>query len=489
MNRPVVIAVIAFWLVMMGLLVYRQAATQLPTGAMDALTTRESYLILELPSGQRAGSVQMLQQPSRRDDEQGLQMTVIARGALNLLGRMTEFTLRGDTWRSVESGRTIFAWRLNSEGHRIAFEGRIEDGRLVAEVRTAGEQIPVEFSVGDSFSLSPDFTADLDVNQMTVGGTYTTESFDPLAMSKSTMRIRVLREERIEAYGMEYDTKVLEIDTGMMRTLVWISGDNELVRMQTPVGFNLVKADSQTAMGAIQPGQADDLLGFTAIQPTGLRPFRGALRMVARISGLDEALSLPEDDAQRFVEDGLLEIAPVWPGEAASALSGTDEISSGEEYLLGDAFVQVDHPTIQEQAAAIIGDADTAWEKARLVYDFVFHELEKEAVISFPSALEVLESRAGDCNEHTVLFAALARAAGVPTRIAIGVVWSDELDGFYYHAWPEVLIDGIWIWLDPTLGQIPADATHIKLFTGGIETWPRLTAFIGNLAIEVVDIE
>ncbi len=109
-------------------------------------------------------------------------------------------------------------------------------------------------------------------------------------------------------------------------------------------------------------------------------------------------------------------------------------------------------------------------------------------MISIPSALEVLEQRRGDCNEHTVLFTALARAAGLPTRIAIGIVWSDELEGFYYHAWPEVHL-GDWIWMDPTLGQPVADATHIKLLNGGIASWPSLLPYLGRLEVEVLDVE
>jgi transglutaminase-like putative cysteine protease len=72
--------------------------------------------------------------------------------------------------------------------------------------------------------------------------------------------------------------------------------------------------------------------------------------------------------------------------------------------------------------------------------------------------------------------------------MAIGVVWSDELEAFAYHAWPEVWV-GRWVWMDPTLGQPVADATHIKLASGGLESWPRVLAFLGRLRLEVVEVE
>ena len=42
--------------------------------------------------------------------------------------------------------------------------------------------------------------------------------------------------------------------------------------------------------------------------------------------------------------------------------------------------------------------------------------------------------------------------------------------------------------MDPTLGQPLADATHIKLLNGGIESWPRLLPYLGKLEIEVLEI-
>ncbi len=96
--------------------------------------------------------------------------------------------------------------------------------------------------------------------------------------------------------------------------------------------------------------------------------------------------------------------------------------------------------------------------------------LDKTPTISVPSAREVLRTRVGDCNEHTALYVALARAVGIPTRINVGLAW--VLGAFYYHAWPEVYLEepdgrGLWLPVDPTFNQFPADATHVRLLRGG----------------------
>jgi transglutaminase-like putative cysteine protease len=138
-------------------------------------------------------------------------------------------------------------------------------------------------------------------------------------------------------------------------------------------------------------------------------------------------------------------------------------------------------------ATEITTGAGSAWEKAVRIHEWVHDHLAKRPVASLPSALAVLDAKEGDCNEHTVLAVALLRAAGVPARTVVGVVWSADMGGFGYHAWPEVWL-GRWVWMDPTFGQEIADATHIKLLDGGVERWPELAAFLGQLEIEVLEV-
>ena len=111
--------------------------------------------------------------------------------------------------------------------------------------------------------------------------------------------------------------------------------------------------------------------------------------------------------------------------------------------------------------------------------------IEKEVIDSFNS-LDVLRQRKAECQGHSLLFAALARNMGIPTRVLNGVVYSEDYDAFLYHAWVESHIDGRWQAIDPTFGQRHADATHIALIEG--EASAQLIALlplIGELEIEV----
>ena len=118
--------------------------------------------------------------------------------------------------------------------------------------------------------------------------------------------------------------------------------------------------------------------------------------------------------------------------------------------------------------------------------------LDKKPTISLPSAREVLRTKVGDCNEHTALYVAMARSIGIPARIDVGLAYAHG--AFYYHAWPEVYLDegrngGLWLPVDPTLNQFPADATHLRLARGGLDRQAAILPLIGRLKMTVLDLE
>src|SRR6185437_3926977 len=114
---------------------------------------------------------------------------------------------------------------------------------------------------------------------------------------------------------------------------------------------------------------------------------------------------------------------------------------------------------------------------------WVHDSIADRVTFGIPSASQVLKTRVGDCNEHTQLYVALARSLGLPARIASGLAYVDGK--FYYHAWPEVLL-GDWVAVDPTFGQFPADAAHLRFVIGGLTRQTELLRLMGNLHIDVL---
>ena len=65
-------------------------------------------------------------------------------------------------------------------------------------------------------------------------------------------------------------------------------------------------------------------------------------------------------------------------------------------------------------------------------------------------------------------------------------MYSERFSGFLYHAWAESHVDG-WLAVDPTLKQIPADATHVKIAGNSDDYSSTVLKMIGKIKIEVLE--
>lgn len=151
-------------------------------------------------------------------------------------------------------------------------------------------------------------------------------------------------------------------------------------------------------------------------------------------------------------------------------------------------FVQSDHPDIVAKAKEIVGNEVDTLKIAEKLCRWVYDNVHTTYSARLTNALEVLQSLEGDCTEHSILFVALARAAGLPAREVAGLIYMDDTAGtprgFYFHQWATVWV-GKWVDVDPTFNQPQADVTHIKLAEGDLFTQTKLIPIIGQIAVEV----
>jgi transglutaminase-like putative cysteine protease len=102
--------------------------------------------------------------------------------------------------------------------------------------------------------------------------------------------------------------------------------------------------------------------------------------------------------------------------------------------------------------------------RAQLV-EFVARILDETHDRGWDLASIVARRREGDCTEHAVLTAALARMQGIPARIAVGValVSEDKNHNAYGHAWAEFLEDGQWKVADAALHDGKAAVRYLPM--------------------------
>ena len=355
-------------------------------------------------------------------------------------------------------------------------------------------------------------------HQLAPGKEYSVRLFDPMLMEERDVTVRVLAEStlivpdsarRDSAAGRwvpaRQDTlrawKVSEEYSGIS-TESWIDRQGRIVSAVSPIGFRMERmpfemavenwrrsAATRVAAGGGGGGGAGDVIAATAITanvqlaPQDLSVLRVEIGNVS-LAGFDLSggrQTLAGDTITVRRETGVGRLPGPQPSLYLAKVPVLD--TAFTKYLAAEPLVQSDDPRIQAQARQIIGRERRAGPVAELLNRWVYENLKKEITISVPSAVQVLDDRRGDCNEHTVLYVALARAVGLPARTDAGLVY---LRGhFYYHAWPEVWL-GQWVAVDPTFGQFPADASHLRFVIGGLARQVELLRLIGRVRVTVV---
>ncbi len=393
------------------------------------------------------------------------------------------------TVNAVAWGRTrldfalrSFAMSLQSGAGSLAAEGSVDDQGLSLTLHTGGETTHDQLPLHDPIYLPGNARLFIARSGLEPGREFTLRVFDPSAFGTHEMRVTVTGKEPLVVDGRTLDAWRVRETLHGVESQVWLDQSGRVLRETGPMGLTALRESSEQAVTGLDPGDAGlDLTTAVAIPVD--KPLDGARdlqRLAVRLRGIDD-VTIPSDHRQS-VSDGLLTVER----ESASPDSFALPYRGAEwrPELQRTPFLQVDHPRVLATTAEILGGETDARRAAERLRTWVFRHLRKVPTASIPNALQVLDMKEGDCNEHAVLLAALARAAGLPARVVAGVVYVDGK--FLYHAWNEVWLGSGWVSVDAALDQMPVDATHIKLVEGGPETHMALLPVMGRLKIEVV---
>jgi transglutaminase-like putative cysteine protease len=175
-----------------------------------------------------------------------------------------------------------------------------------------------------------------------------------------------------------------------------------------------------------------------------------------------------------------------------NSTGGYQAIATDEEIkknLAETTHVLINHPKIIGLTHKAVGDAETPAEAVDRLVKFVYQYIEDDYTANPLTLLDIISKKKGDCSEHAKLFTAMVRSFGVPCRTVGGLVYlGDEFQEFGLHAWNEVVIDGVWVPVDPTWGQTSVDATHIRFPVEISKEW-QVMAAIPKMKLRVLHVE
>lgn len=403
---------------------------------------------------------------------------------LNLLGKTQTIKTRLEMAATNDWALSRFDFELDSHDVRFKTRGKVTPGKLELEIDSGGHRTEKTLPLNQPPYLPAGLKPYIVTQNLEPGKEHLFVTFDPSTLSQQITTVIVEGRERIRVGDqMEPAIRIRQRFKGVS-VVSWVDGEGRTLKEETPAGFSLVKErpeEAQTLAGS--KSITLDLITQTAVVlETSIAQPEQKKFLKLKLSGFNLANFSLNGGRQRLQSD-LLEIRRENLGELNSVRIPIREPRFAS-YLQSTPFLQSDHPEIRTLVQKVLKQETDALKAAIRLKDWVFSKLAKEPTVSIPNALEVLRTRKGDCNEHTVLFNAMARAAGIPAKTVVGVVY---LRGaFFYHAWSEIWL-GEWISVDPVLNQFPADVTHIKFLEGEIDRQIDILQLIGNLKVTLVE--
>ena len=322
--------------------------------------------------------------------------------------------------------------------------------------------------------------------------------FDPATLRSEPVTLTIGRRELVainatSANRLGQSIPAFRVDVAIagLRTSSWVTDTGDVIREESQMGLMSIQETPEMARRmAISRGITGDLLEASAVVPRNATRERiDDARDVRRIRLRVEGAGLSSPDLQGAGQAVSGDVIDISDARTLRPSAGEGDLT---QYLEPEPLIESDDPQIAAEARAAIGDITDPRAQAERLTRRVNAMLDKKPTVSLPSAREVLRTRIGDCNEHTALYVAMARSVGLPARIAVGLVYTRG--AFFYHAWPEVYLAdghgrGLWLPVDPTLNEFPADATHVRLARGGLAKQAAILPLIGRIKMTIVDLE
>lgn len=430
----------------------------------------------------------------------------------------TEMVMALSRFGQTVKTRTVLRSEESEQGEMLEFRfdlenppaattktvGRISSGKLIIEKDVGGKTSRTEMP-WDSSVKAPGYQDRLlRENPLKPGEKRTLKAFDPQFNQVSTITLQARDFEEVKLFDGS-TKKLLKVSVAQSLVPVltideWIDTEGDAAKTTMGLlGLVIYKVTKDEALKSLT-GEEVDLAISTLVKVEPIRdPFR-TTRVVYRVKipGEDPSLTFATGPSQTVspVEPNVVDVAvtSLRPGKTPEKATLT-----ASEFTKPNSYIQSDDAEVKRHAEAAAGGESDPWKAAQRMEKWVYENLKKKNFSTLlASAAEVAKDLSGDCTEHAVLLAAMARAKGIPSRVAVGLVYVDRIAAFGGHMWTEVNVNGVWYPLDATLGQGGIAADHLKFSDSSFAEKngaSPLTAFLplvtvlGKMEITVKDVK
>jgi len=414
----------------------------------------------------------------------GYRLQETVRMRINTMGMVQDINLKTTGRLNRDFSLADFDFKIKSGRFSFNVTGSVAGDVLTVRTQGAGAGRQADIPLHAKPYLLPAITAAMSVAQLNAGDKYAFDIFDPATMGQSAVMVEVIGREDLPVMGdMQSATKVALNFKGTSQ-LAWIGDGGEVLKEKGILGIQLEKTTREDALHGLAAAASADLTQTASVAANvRLADLDHLAVLRVEISGIPKQM-VQLNGGRQTLKANILTVEKETITDLAAENHPGSLQNLEKVFLKPEPFIQSDDQKIQALAQEIAGNQAAPLEKVRRLVGWVYKNIAKRPVLSLPDALSTLDNRVGDCNEHAVLLAALARAAGIPCRVEAGLVY---LKGrFYYHAWNLVYV-GRWITVDAVYNQVPADVSHIRLVSGSTSQQLDLIGIIGKLQLKVIN--
>jgi hypothetical protein len=408
---------------------------------------------------------------------------------INLMGMVQDVRFKTEGNFHHDLTLSSFDFELQSSLFHFKARGVLKGKILTLFTGKRGLEQKIDFPIEKKTYLSVGILEALIHENLKPGYSRTLHIFDPTTVTQRPVKVDVLSEETIQIMGRQERAKKVSVHFMGVPQFAWIGENGTVLKEEGPLGIRLEQVTKDEALNKMTLSQSADLAEIVSIPANKILHDVSQLKeLKIKIDGIEDVdKTRPRGEFflngdRQSLKNNILTIRRESLSNLPSSIKGEKVFVDGKTYLESTPFIQSDHPEIQAKVREIVSPDDPAIVKAKKLVTWVDEKIQKRPVLSVPNALETLRYKVGDCNEHAVLLAALARASGIPAHVEAGLVY--QKGRFYYHAW-NVLYLGTWITADSVMGQLPADVTHIR-FVRGTEQQIDLVRMIGRVGLEIL---
>ena len=484
----------------------------------------DHWFVIEI-AGQTVGYAHEVLDRADHPPETGVKVRSDMKMVLNRLGVEIEISFAAESFEAPDGTLRRIRYEMAASELTTLSEAVVDPARGIIELRKQAGSEPSSkpYSSRLEFSgtlLGPEGGRRLSVSRLkNAGDSVSFQTFSPELEKVVSITRTVLARDDLKLGVLGPDSvsvlKVEEIMSGLaVKQTLWVDAlTHHLLKQEEPGPFgrtSIIRSDKSAGLAAVSGVSLPEEIYARSIIRSNIRlprP-RSVERLKIKITFREVSLGLPElgsehqtvrekTDKSIVLETRRPEAIRL-PKESFQVPPSLDRPgklafpAERSEFLEPNAYIQSDDPEILRLCSDVIGGERDIFLAAKKLERWTAENMTFDLGIVFAPSSEIMRNRRGTCVGYATLLATLCRAAGIPSRVLLGLVYSNGIFGG--HAWTEILAAGTWLPLDAAIpSDGPADAARLSLGSsslkdgaGSLSSGAGLQVF-GNVLIEIME--